>query len=266
MLRKLYGWYKRRTGYLPKPWLAVVSQWCGGFSDKRVLDVGCDSFGALISQIDRSYRPREIVGLNPAIQARQFSPTCRLEKGDIRGTAFADSCFDVIVSSSAFEHVHDFDKALQEMFRILQPGGIVFSAFGPIWSCSYGHHLWVWHRGKRYNYWNVILPPFCHLLMSEQEVLGILQATHHPDLARAMAHFIFHSDEQNRWFFEDYENAVRQSPFEVLVFMGYTTPALEPKYQGAITPALLESLHQKYPKNRNFMYEGITMLLRKPRS
>jgi hypothetical protein len=41
-------------------------------------------------------------------------------------------------------------------------------------SGSYGHHLWVTHGGRLYNYWNVILPPYCHLLLAKEEIESLL--------------------------------------------------------------------------------------------
>jgi SAM-dependent methyltransferase len=260
----LYGFYKRRLSRPPREWLAAVSAWCGGLTGKRVLDVGCDSGGILVYQIDRLYRPREVVGLNPIVEPRSFSATCRIEPGDVRKAAYPDGHFDVILSRSAFEHIHDMDAALAEMYRILKPGGTLYSAFGPIWSSCCGHHLWVWHRGRRYNYRNVILPPFCHLLMSEEEVFALLRKSYDEELARKLARYVFGSDEQNRLFFEDYDSAVRQSRFERLFFMGYSEPQISAKYDPLTTPALLEALKKKYPKHDNFMYEGISLLLRKP--
>jgi SAM-dependent methyltransferase len=56
---------------------------------------------------------------------------------------FPDNSFDAVFSSNCFEHVDDIRKAFSEIYRVLKPGGIFFTIFGPIWSGPVGHHTWV---------------------------------------------------------------------------------------------------------------------------
>jgi len=257
------GW-RSKTEYIPKDWSDKVSSWCNGFTGKRIIEVGCDTNGRFINQIARLYRPLEIVGLNPVIQSHKFSATCRLEKGDIRSTAFEDGYFDVIVSSAAFEHIQNFDVALAEMYRILKPGGYLFSHFGPIWSASYGHHLWLTYNDRLYNYWNVILPPYCHLLSDAQQIVRMIAGMYPLDVCEAIAEYACNSTDQNHLFFEDYESFVANSPFKILVFKGSDAPELSDKYNRQMTPDTFRLLQEKYPGRKYFCYEGITLLLQKP--
>lgn len=41
---------------------------------------------------------------------------------------FADAAFDVLISFFAFEHLHPFETYLQEMLRVLRPGGVIVGA------------------------------------------------------------------------------------------------------------------------------------------
>jgi SAM-dependent methyltransferase len=162
------------TLYVPTEWSDTVSSWCGGFGGKRIREVGCDVTGKFVQQIARLYGPDQVVGINPRVKSQEFSPNCRIEAGDIRSSHYRNDYFDVILSSSAFEHIQNFDVALAEMYRILKPGGYLFSHFGPIWSASYGHHLWLTHNDELYNYWNVVLPPHCHVLLTHEQSAGLL--------------------------------------------------------------------------------------------
>jgi ubiquinone/menaquinone biosynthesis C-methylase UbiE len=54
---------------------------------------------------------------------------------------FNDSAFDVIFSWSAFEHVADVKPVLQEMKRVLAPGGQVFIQVFPWYNSRFGSHL-----------------------------------------------------------------------------------------------------------------------------
>jgi SAM-dependent methyltransferase len=229
-----------------------------------MLDVGSDTDGCLITQIFRLYQPVEVIGINLLAPRWEIAPGCRLEPGDICKTTYADDYFDLIVSSSAFEHIHNFDVALAEMYRILKPGGYLFSHFGPIWSTSYGHHLWVTHNGKLYNYWNVILPPYCHLLMTRQRLADELAKAHPPEIRHLICEYVFSSPERNQLFYEDYEAIIKKSAFEVIVFKGYDAWELREKYDVSITPETFRLLREKYPERRQFGYDGITVLVAKP--
>jgi SAM-dependent methyltransferase len=42
---------------------------------------------------------------------------------NLEGLTFSDSRFDMLINSDVLEHVHDLDKALSEIKRVLKPGG-----------------------------------------------------------------------------------------------------------------------------------------------
>ena len=236
----------------------------GGFTGKTVLDVGADLSGGLLKVVDRRFAPREVVGINLAATDRKISSRARLEQGDIRSTRYADNTFDLIISVSAFEHISGLERALVEMHRILKPGGYLFSHFGPIWSTSYGHHLSTRHGLRTYTYWNVMLPPYCHLLMTAPEIESLLLARGYAqDLARAMSEYVTGSQDQNQLFFEDYERLFKESAFDMVLFKGYDVPHISRRYNAQITPALLDRLKARYPGRTQFSYDGIATLLRK---
>lgn len=150
------------------------------------------------------------------------------------------------------------------MHRILKPGRYLFSHFGPIWSATYGHHLWIRHRLRLYSYWNVMLPPYCHLLMTPQEIEKLLlDRGYEPDVARVIGEYVTGSNDQNQLFFEDYEDIFRRSTFEILMFKGIDDPELARRYNAQITPKLLDQLKARYPDKSRFFYDGIITLMRK---
>jgi ubiquinone/menaquinone biosynthesis C-methylase UbiE len=242
-------------------WLKYGSELCNGFQRKRILDVGCDLDGKLISEIHNNYHPQEVIGMNLAAPNRELFPNCRMESGDIRQTHYADDHFDIIVSSSAFEHIQQFDIALNEMHRILKPGGFLYAGFGPIWSTCYGHHLWFIHQDKLYNYWNVILPAFCHLLMSPYDLLEHCKKQYDQTLSEMIVSNVYYSPDQNRLFYEDYEHIIGSSKFHTLFFKGYDHRELRTLY--TISSETLDALRHQFPRNRHFLYDGIMILLRK---
>jgi ubiquinone/menaquinone biosynthesis C-methylase UbiE len=251
----------QRDPDLSNQWLKYGSEFCNGFQGKKILDVGCDLDGKLIAEIHSKYQPQEVIGMNLAAEQKELFPNCRMEPGDIRQTHYPDNYFDVLVSASAFEHIHKFEIALDEMYRILKPGGFLYAGFGPIWSTCYGHHMWFIHQGQLINYWNVILPAYCHLLMTPQELFDHCIKQHDQSLSEAIVQYVFFSQDQNRLFYEDYEKIIGESKFKALFFKGYDHRELRALY--AITSETLDALRHKYPRNRHFLYDGIMILLRK---
>ena len=89
----------------------------------RIIVVGCGSgleAAVLARQLDA-----QVLGID-IVEA--FSPLARphatLQKGDAQAMDFADGSFDVVFSYHALEHIPDPVKALQEMHRVLRPGGL----------------------------------------------------------------------------------------------------------------------------------------------
>jgi SAM-dependent methyltransferase len=237
-----------------------LGDYCGPLDGKRVLEAGAAPIPDFIADFDRTFALKEAVGINLVLgETKEFSSTLRLEHGDLRKIAYCDDYFDLIISSSVFEHLHNFDVALAEMYRVLKPGGFLFSTFGPIWSCSFGHHLWYVDRQDCITYHNLALPPYCHLLMTESELRDWLEGKNQPK-AREIAKYALTSPEQNQMMFSDYERAVSESAFEGIFLKGYDAPV----YTGRLTADCLSELNKKYPADKDkFLYDGITMLLRK---
>lgn len=49
-----------------------------------------------------------------------------LRNEDFTKLSFADDSFDYIISNDIFEHIPNYEKAFQESFRVLKPGGALF--------------------------------------------------------------------------------------------------------------------------------------------
>ena len=243
-------------------WLRSLIRLLGDYKDLRVLDVGCEVEGALVSSLKSDFEAKEAIGINPIVDNCVLASGAHLLKGDICKTTFEDCSFDLIISSSAFEHIQNLDLALKEMHRILKPDGLLYSHHGPIWSTSYGHHLWL---PNGITYWNLILPPYCHLLMLEEELAQWL-LEHYPDQKEAISpvlNWVYRDPGQNRLMFSDHLIIYKESPFETIFFKGYDHYELSKKYTPFITRGILQALRSKYPNENGFYYDGISVLLKK---
>lgn len=52
-----------------------------------------------------------------------------------------DNSIDIIGSDAVFEHINKFSEAIQELTRVLNTNGILYSNFGPLWHAWGGDHI-----------------------------------------------------------------------------------------------------------------------------
>jgi ubiquinone/menaquinone biosynthesis C-methylase UbiE len=95
----------------------------------RVLDVGCGT-GYLLRLLARQWpEASELAGLDPApsmIEAAAASaddPRLRFSVGTAERLPFPDGSFDLVVTTTSFDHWSDQQAGLRECARVLAPGG-----------------------------------------------------------------------------------------------------------------------------------------------
>ena len=99
---------------------------------ERVLDIGSGP-GYLISEMGAAVgRDGAVHGLDAsvamnAIAARRCTdkPWVHIDEGDVLELPYADGAFDAAVSTQVYEYVADLPRALDELHRVLRPGGRV---------------------------------------------------------------------------------------------------------------------------------------------
>lgn len=121
----------------------------------RVLDCGVGT-GALSIALARVFAGRvelDAIDISPgmleraAANFRTASVAAALRRGDVRELPFADNVFDIVMTAHVLEHFADPRPALNEMVRVLKPGGLLVacvtrrSAPGAVI-----HLLWRTHR------------------------------------------------------------------------------------------------------------------------
>jgi len=119
-VEETHWWYKALHRLIFQTLEAELPNW----REKEIVDVGCGT-GAILKQLGN---PEKNVGIDLAPEAISF---CRqrglnnVRQGDIRALPFADASFDAVICSSVLYHewVSDVGEAVQEMHRILRPGG-----------------------------------------------------------------------------------------------------------------------------------------------
>jgi SAM-dependent methyltransferase len=119
------------------------------FSSEDLLDIGSGCGGRTAYYL-RFGNPRSIVGLDiselrSSIARRSTDRLCADSRicftvGVGEYLPFRDESFSAIVSYDVFEHVNDLDCVLKECFRVLRPGGRLYSLFPPYYGPR-AHHL-----------------------------------------------------------------------------------------------------------------------------
>ncbi|MCC5634333.1 methyltransferase domain-containing protein [Nostoc sp. CHAB 5844] len=107
----------------------------------KLLDCGCGP-GTISLGLAQAIAPGTVTGIDR--EASQISiaaenalkgviANANFQQANIYELPFADESFDAVFSHALFEHLQDPAKALQEILRVLKPGGII-GLRSPDWS------------------------------------------------------------------------------------------------------------------------------------
>ena len=185
---------------------------------KRVLEIG-GGIGQVLRMLqDHEPAIDELVGINnidyPAVDVGRRA---RLVKADVCAMAFAEHEFDLVFSLATFEHVHDLQRAVQQIHRVLRPGGLLIAKWSPIWNGFDGHH---YGATVKVNQIQAIELPWAHLIFDRTTLGAYLVDGEGFDRnqARQATEAIYESDWLNRQSLQAYRAAFAHPGFEVQRF------------------------------------------------
>ncbi len=136
------------------------------FKDKDVLDIGCGAGGKSLYYLSKG--AKSVTGIDVVEEYGKESSDLAKELGidgfefvcgDAAKTEFNDNSFDTIIMNDAMEHVADPKAVLDEVYRILKPGGRLYVNFPP-YNHPFGAHLS-----------DVIGIPWVHVLFSDETLI-----------------------------------------------------------------------------------------------
>jgi len=125
--------------------MAVVEMPLADLTGKRVLEIGPGAGGhsALFARHGAAVTSVDITRARAMATAKKFNilgvEDCRAMQGDAETLPFDDATFDIVYSNGVLHHTMDTAKAIDEVFRLLKPGGrAVIMLY-----CKSSWHYWI---------------------------------------------------------------------------------------------------------------------------
>ncbi len=106
-----------------------------GLSGDKILDLGCGRGeflkGFILCGLDG-------YGIDKSPTAKSFCPEAEIVQSDLEREPlpYNDDSFDIVFSKSVLEHFYYPEKLVQEIYRILKPGGLAITMV-PDWEAVY---------------------------------------------------------------------------------------------------------------------------------
>jgi SAM-dependent methyltransferase len=200
----------------------------------------------------RQYAEATTIRLDPQVRFEELGDFTILD-GIVEALPSSFDCrFDAIVSIDAFEHVLRFATMLHRAYEVLKPGGRLTALYSPIWSSHFGHHLWgiTDKSGRTFYIDSSPIPPWGHLLMFSHEMYRYLLDHTDPETAGEIVYHVYHNENLNRFFVEDFAAYFRDSKFTNCSLRPYIPDVVPPRE----VQVRLEGLH---PGRTQFSWLGI---------
>ncbi|CAH1903938.1 Methyltransf_11 domain-containing protein [Candidatus Nitrotoga sp. HW29] len=205
------NWFHRHFCHAAK----VIGELCLANSEKlqgRILDIGAGE-GITDLSIVLRYQPQELVALDIVDYIKELPRVCQenglpLQKMPDNFTflqqsceeiPYADESFDVVISWGSLEHIAGgYKKTLDEVYRVLKPGGLFFVAPGLYYS-AIGSHLGEFDP-----------TPHLHLRIPEADLKEMVMTTKPTIMDRSG----FNVTNEDYWRFYKELNPIRLADFE----------------------------------------------------
>ena len=92
-----------------------------------IIDVGCGT-GRLLRAASVRWPEAQLLGVDPAeqmvVEATRLNPNAIFKLASAESLPFPDQTADIVLSSLSFHHWANQEKGLQEIARVLRPGGL----------------------------------------------------------------------------------------------------------------------------------------------
>lgn len=215
-----------------------------------------------------------VTGLDHIIEGRTSADgrlsVMKADALDLR-SRFEPGTFDLVFGLSVIEHIPQPERFLEEVHRVLRPGGLALFEGYPLWSSALGHHLWVTAGGGAYagRTNNTYLftrmdgvastnpvPDWGHLLFGPTELATYLSDRSLPETDIAcIIEWIYAANDINRLSTTAITRAYSTSP---LVVREAVTQRVD------VPPTTLDALRQRHGAGVDFGISGLLYVLARP--
>lgn len=135
---------------MPLEFYDRILEVAGPLAGLRVLDVGCGD-GILLEKALTRWPTAELWGVDFVVPASPtLSQRIRVMAADLRGALpFSSQCMDLVLSTETLEHLTDPGRCLNEMIRLLRPGGRILVTIPNATGYFPFHYLGWWVPTRR---------------------------------------------------------------------------------------------------------------------
>jgi ubiquinone/menaquinone biosynthesis C-methylase UbiE len=205
------------------------------FEGKEVLEIGGSQSGeAALPFLSDGATRVSITGLDHVTEEKLIGEKLRILRANALSlsSVFQPDSFDVVYGLSIVEHIPSPKVFLDEVHRVLKPGGIAYFEGNPVWTSPKGHHLWVATWGGLYEHKATAnylfnrfpnakstnpLPDWSHILMTEAEMREHLDEKGLPQIdIECIIDWVYLSDQINRLGMSEVAEAYSTSKLVVL--------------------------------------------------
>lgn len=93
----------------------------------RLLDVGCATGGLLRQARERGWQVAGVEAARPLAEFAASRYGLDVRAATLESAGFAEATFDAVVMVNTIEHLYHPARVVREAFRILRPGGVLYS-------------------------------------------------------------------------------------------------------------------------------------------
>ena len=131
-----------------------------------VLEVGCSD--GMVCDIFALLGAKRIVGIDvmESVGCSYRNPAIEYHSMQADALSFPDKSFDLVYSIATLEHVPHPSRVLEEIVRVLKPGGYAYVQAAPLYHSPFGHHMFAYFGDQ----------PWIHLRRTKAQILDYARA------------------------------------------------------------------------------------------
>jgi len=156
------------------------------------------------------------VSTNKSFSTREVGTNIAAINTNAAVLSFEENTFDSVISIATLEHISNLSQVIDELHRVVKPGGIVYMHGGPLWSSRMGSHYNfvvddVWYHYNK----NRILQDWEHLYSNEDEMRDRLTGLYSTTVVNKLIHEVYYSSFVNRKFHTEIVDCFFKSHFAI---------------------------------------------------